>query len=416
MGIVYAFIIHIYGLAIRVASLFNEKAKDRITGLTKQQKSDLQKLIGNQEIIWMHCASVGEFEQGRPVFESLKKQFPHCFFLLTFFSASGFNATQKYKQADLIVYLPLDTKKNAKDFLGNLNFKMALFIKYEFWFAHLGILHQKKIPTYFISVIFRPTQLFFKNYGGWFLQHLKQIDYFFVQDEASKRLLQQHGIRQVEITGDTRSDRVLEVSKTNFELIKTFNSENSKTIVCGSIWPEDEIVLIEAITNFQNKMKWILVPHEINSNDVLKLKQSIEKASGKAVKLFSELSGEENFDVLIFDAIGYLSKLYRLGDMAYVGGGFGKGIHNLLEAAVYGIPVMFGPKNEKFREAAALKKGGGGFEIGNVEDLNHRIERWLGDDEQRKRDGEQALRYLMENSGATDKILEEILKRGKERI
>jgi 3-deoxy-D-manno-octulosonic-acid transferase len=306
--------------------------------------------------------------------------------------------------------MPLDTYSNAKKFIGDLKFKMVLFIKYEFWFAHLEILHQKKIPTYFISVIFRPTQLFFKKYGQWFMHRLRHIDYFFVQDEASKTLLQMHGITQVEITGDTRSDRVLEIRKTTFDLIKPIKSGATKTIVCGSIWPEDEIILLKGIAYFQNKMKWILVPHEIDSDNVLKLKKGIEKNTTSKVKLFSEFSGEENFEVLIVDAIGYLSKLYRLGDMAYVGGGFGKGIHNILEAAVYGIPVMFGPKNEKFREAGALKKGGGGVEIGNAEDLNKQIERWLSDDEQRKRDGEFAYKYLEDNAGASQKILNEIEK------
>lgn len=411
MGILYAFIIQCYGLIIKIAALFNQKAKERIRGLKQQKNGRLSPLAGNREIIWMHCASVGEFEQGRPVFEGLKKRYPECFFLLSFFSASGIKATQQYKGADSIVYLPLDTKQNARKFLGDLNFKMVLFIKYEFWYSFIEEIHRKKIPLFFVSVILRPNQLFFKKYGSWFLEQLKAVDYFFVQDEATKTLLQSAGIKQVTLTGDTRSDRVLEIRQSAFDFKGITRSAAQKTIVCGSIWPADEIILLRVIARFHRQMRWILVPHEINSDNVLKLKKELEKTGIESVKLYSALQNEEKFEVLIVDAVGYLSKLYRLGDMAYVGGGFGKGIHNILEAAVYGIPVMFGPKNQKFNEAAALVKRGGGFEVRDAEDIRQNIERWLGDDERRKKDGQQAYGYLQENAGASQKILREIEKR-----
>jgi 3-deoxy-D-manno-octulosonic-acid transferase len=411
MGILYAFIIQCYGLIIKIAALFNQKAKERIRGLKQQKNGKLSPLAGNREIIWMHCASVGEFEQGRPVFEGLKKRYPECFFLLSFFSASGIKATQQYKGADSIVYLPLDTKQNARKFLGDLNFKMVLFIKYEFWYSYIEEIHRKKIPLFFISVILRPNQLFFKKYGSWFLEQLKAVDFFFVQDEATKTLLQSAGIKQVALTGDTRSDRVLEIRQSAFDFKGITRSAQQKTIVCGSIWPADEIILLRVIARFHRQMRWILVPHEINSDNVLKLKKELEKTGIESVKLYSAFQNEEKFEVLIVDAVGYLSKLYRLGDMAYVGGGFGKGIHNILEAAVYGIPVMFGPKNQKFNEAAALVKRGGGFEVRDAEDIRQNIERWLGDGERRKKDGQQAYGYLQENAGASQKILREIEER-----
>lgn len=411
MGILYAFIIQCYGLVIKIAALFNQKAKERIWGLKKQKKGKRYQLAGPREIIWMHCASVGEFEQGRPVFEGLKKRYPECFFLISFFSASGIKATQKYSGADEIVFLPLDTQQNARKFIGDLKFKMVLFVKYEFWYSFIEEIHRKKIPLFFVSVILRPQQLFFRKYGNWFLQHLKAVDLFFVQDAATQTLLQSAGIAQVAVTGDTRSDRVLEIRQSAFDFKGVDKSSKQKTIVCGSTWPSDEIILLEAIARFNRQLQWILVPHEINSDNVLKLKSEIEKKGIESVKLYSAMQDEDKFDVLIVDATGYLSKLYRLGDMAYVGGGFGKGIHNILEAAVYGIPVMFGPKNQKFNEAAALIKRGGGFEVRDAEDIIQNIDRWLGDEEGRKKDGLQAYGYLQENAGASQKILRKIEKR-----
>ena len=408
MSIVYAVLIQCYGLAIRIAALFNAKAKARISGLERQKKYDLKTQSAGKEIIWMHCASVGEFEQGRPVFEGLKKKFPDCFFLLSFFSASGFLAAQKYKGADGIIYLPADTKNNARKLLGDLPFKMALFVKYEFWYNHLNCLHEKKIPVFLVSGIFRPDQLFFRSYGKWFLQHLKNMDYFFVQDENSAKLLNRAGIHQVQISGDTRADRVLELSQSEFDLIKKPAGNQNKTLVCGSVWKEDLELIEKEIKYFENKLNWILVPHEINLEQIEFLKKSIEEKSKSRVKLFSTLNKNEDWKILIVDAMGYLSKLYRLGDMAYVGGGFGKGIHNILEPAAYGIPVLFGPKNQKFNEAAALKKRGGGFEILDAASLRHQIENWMSDEAKLEAAGKAAAQYLSENSGATEKIIEKI--------
>lgn len=409
MSIIYAFLIQCYGLAIRVAALFYPKAKARICGLKKQQHHPLQKIAGGKEIIWIHCASAGEFEQGRPVFEQLKKRFPECFFLLSFFSASGYLAAQKYKEADLMLYLPLDTKTNAQKFVGELNFKMALFVKYEFWYHHLECLHRRKIPVFLISGIFRPGQLFFRSYGKWFLQHLKNIDYFFVQDEYSEKLLKNAGINQVEISGDTRADRVLAVSQQAFDLIEKPAGSSKKTIVCGSIWEKDFDIIAEQIKYFHSRLNWILVPHEISVQGITEMENELNKIEGAEVKLFSSLKKNEGWTILIVDAVGYLSRLYRLGDMAYVGGGFGKGIHNLLEPAAYGIPVMFGPKNEKFREAAALISVGGGAAISQGTELRNQIETWLSNPEKRKKDGNAALGYIKEQSGATERIVAKIL-------
>jgi len=408
MRFIYALVIKLYGWAIHLSALFNKKAKDRIEGLKLQKMVKPENLAEGGEIIWMHCASVGEFEQGRPVFEGLKIKFPECYFLLTFFSSSGFNAAKNYKEADKILYMPLDTYSNAKKFIGDIKFKMVLFIKYEFWFAHISFLQKRKIPIYLVSGIFRPDQLFFKGYGKWFLRHLKYFHHFFVQNEESKLILNNAGIKQVTISGDTRADRVLEISKKNFEALSKPPSILTKTIVCGSIWPVDETIILEQINHFKKRLKWILVPHEINSDNVLILKSKIEKTGLVNVSLFSEPNKNHEWDVLIVNAVGYLSKLYRMGDMAYVGGGFGKGIHNLLEPIAYGIPVMFGPKNEKFREAADLINCGGGVEVLNAGEMKKVTEDWLADEEKRKKNGEQALGYLKKNAGATKMIIAKI--------
>jgi 3-deoxy-D-manno-octulosonic-acid transferase len=339
------------------------------------------------------------------VIEALKKQFPNIKILLTFFSPSGFEVRKKYNHADWVYYLPVDTKKNARELIDHLKPVLVVFVKYEFWFNYMDVLYQNKIPTLFLSVIFRPSQHFFKAWGGWFRRQLHKITFFFVQDELSAELLKKAGINNFEVVGDTRFDRVVELSKQlhRFPEIELFK-QDSRLIVGGSTWPIDENLLLEVLKNTSSETKLLLAPHLVDDNHITAI---VNKFSAFNPVLYTNLkSGIPEYSrVLILNTIGLLSQLYPYTELAYIGGGFGVGIHNLPEAATYGIPVVFGPNHQRFREANDLKNLGGGFSVSNQKEGVETISRLLSNEDERNLAGKAAREYIHNHAGATLKIV-----------
>lgn len=404
--------IRCYGAAIGIASLFNDKAKR-----WKQGRSgifeNLQKTFSQvkEPIAWFHCSSLGEFEQGRPVIESFRQQKPDCKILLTFFSPSGYEVRKDYAGADYVFYLPLDTYSNAKRFVGIVKPKFAVFVKYEFWYNYLQQLHKTNVPVYLISAKFRPDQYFFKGYAAWFRKQLNEYRKIFVQDADSEKLLKDAGITNVEVAGDTRFDRVIAISQQAKPdaLVQAFKG-NSKLWVCGSTWPDDEKSIhytFDKVKGAGENIKLLLVPHEIGESNINRI-LSMFPGSGRYSSARESEVGK--LDILIVDKIGLLSSLYQYGDIAYVGGGFGKGIHNLLEAAVFGIPVLFGPHHQKFNEATELIKCKGGASVSTPVELLKCVMHLIQDQDLRKKYGEHAKSYVFNARGATDKILTELGK------
>lgn len=367
MSIIYNLGIALYSFAIYVASFFNEKAK-----FLKNGRKNIWKEIENanlgEDVVWLHSASLGEFEQGRPLIEKIKTDFPQYKIVLTFFSPSGYEIRKNYKEADLIIYLPADTKRNAAKFLKAINPKKVFFIKYEYWHYFFKEINSREIPLYMVSAIFRPSQMFFKKGGVWYRNILKSVTHFYIQDEKSAELLKSIGFENYSVVGDTRFDRVSEIaaSAPKFEEIEKIIS-GKKVLVAGSTWPPDEDILVEYINNSQDDFKFIIAPHEIGDD---KIKTLISKLKVPYIR-YTEINKVANKDakVLIIDTIGMLSFIYQYADVAYIGGGFGKGIHNILEAATFGIPVIFGPKHTKFKEAVDLLELEGGFTISNKKEF-----------------------------------------------
>jgi len=410
MRFIYSFGIRLYGLAIVIASLFNDKARKWRHG-RKNYFDNLQKALqGNQSpIAWFHCASLGEFEQGRPVIEVFKRKHPQYKIMLTFFSPSGYEGAKGFTQADYIFYLPLDTHSNAKRFVDMVKPVVAVFVKYEFWFNYLQQLRNGNIPAYLISAKFRADQYFFKWYGGWFRKRLNVYRKIFVQDTDSEKLLIGVGIKNIELSGDTRFDRVITIAGQAKADSKTEAFKgNGKLWICGSTWPEDESIILSVFNQAKAKysnLKLLLVPHEIGEKHI---KQVVEQFA--AIKYsIANIAEVSKADVMVVDAMGLLSSLYRYGNIAYVGGGFGKdGIHNLPEAAVYGIPVVFGPIYHKYSEAVELLKVHGGFSVASEEQLQRQILRLLGDEQYCRWCGDAAQAYIYSGQGATAKIIEGI--------
>ncbi len=399
MKTIYSIGIYIYGGLIAIASLFNSKARKLFKGQRNALAVLKEKIQPNKHYLWIHAASLGEFEQGRPLIEKIKEEQPEIPVLLTFYSPSGYEVKKSYPLADVIAYLPLDTPRSARKFIKLAKPSAAVFIKYEFWPNYLLTLHKLNIPTFIISTIFRPGQLFFKPYGKWYLKLLRTFKHIFVQDQPSAELLRNNGINQVSITGDTRFDRVEAQSKLakKFPLIEKF-IDGKPVIIAGSTWPKDETLLIRYL-NEHPDIKMIIVPHEINKAH---LQDLFKMLNGNYIR-YTEFS-ETNLTrsrCLVIDAIGILSSIYQYADFAYVGGGFGVGIHNILEAAVYNVPVVFGPNYQKFREARELIKEGAGFSISNYEELKERFDYLL---ENYEKTGNIAGKYVRENTGATEEI------------
>lgn len=414
---IYNIVIYFVLWGIAIASLFNEKVRKMWHGEREAFKILKQKVDPNAKYIWFHAASLGEFEQGRPLMERIRKDYPQYKILLTFYSPSGYEVRKNYEGADIICYMPVDTRLNAIRFLRLVRPVMAFFIKYEFWSNFLHILKHRNIPTYSVSSIFREDQVFFKWYGRNYAGVLKCFTRFFVQNEESKRLLEGIGITAVDVVGDTRFDRVLQIKEAAKQLpiCEAFRTgvassqsadvphHDFKVFVAGSSWPPDENIFIPFF-NEHKDWRLLIAPHVI-AEEHLKLILSLIK--GKKVVCYTQTTPEEaaEADVLIIDCFGLLSSMYNYGDVAYIGGGFGVGIHNTLEAAVWNMPVIFGPNNKKFQEAQGLLKSGGGFEINTYEDFSGLMSSLMNDETFLKQAGDKAGTFVAHLAGATDKVL-----------
>lgn len=397
--------IKFYSILIYFASFFNVKARLWIDG----RKNWREKFKINQKTqkIWFHFASLGEFEQGKPLLQAIRNQYPEKEIVITFFSPSGYEIRKNSPLGDYILYLPIDSKKNAKDFIELFKPEIAVFNKYEYWYFYFEKLSEKQIPLYVTSAIFRPKQIFFKFYGGFNRKILNFVTYFFVQNEESIKLLKSIGLHNATLSGDTRFDSVLDLvkNKKDYSLINQFKAE-SQLFIAGSTWPEDENFIANYIDKQPFNWKFIIAPHEIFETKLLALEKAIEVKTIRYSKLIE--NGSTNAKVLIIDNIGMLSSLYTYGEIAFIGGGFGSGIHNTLEAAAYGLPVIFGPKYQKFQEAKDLVKLKGGFTVANQSDLEKILNELMNDKDLRKQSGEIAKNYVAKNTGATATIMKHI--------
>jgi len=412
MRIIYELGLHIYALIAVIVSPFNEKAHQWCNG-RKKTFSYLSSLIKNDDqILWLHCASLGEFEQGRPLIEVIKKKFPEYKILLTFFSPSGYEIRKSYALADYICYLPLDTRRNAQKFIGIVHPEKVFFIKYEFWMNYIQELSSHKIPLYLVSAIFNPDQLFFKNSTGssWYRKILFHVSYFFVQNQQSADLLSTIGIKNTMIIGDTRFDRVAEIADKgkNLPIIEKFKG-TSKLIVAGSSWPPDEKLLIEYFKK-NTETKIIFAPHEVKESNIKRLTGSFSEP----VLRYSTTVKDSDINecrIMIIDCVGILSSIYRYADIAYIGGGFGVGIHNTLEAAIYNIPVLFGPNYKKFQEAVDLEKQGIAFHISTQKELNTQFDDLISDENKISQIKKKCCQFMQENIGATNKVINKVFEK-----
>ena len=453
----YDLAIHVFTFAIRQAALFNPKAHLWVMGRKEWRERLAQEPIivhrSSFKILWIHAASLGEFEQGRPIIEAFRERFPHWKIVLTFFSPSGYEIRKDYPHADLVCYLPADTRQNARDFLNLIQPDLAIFIKYEFWANYLFELKKRDVPTLLVSALFRPSQPFFKWYGGLWRKMLGCFTHIFVQNELSGQLLQNIGIQNLTVAGDTRVDRVLKIAENAplNEIVQDFVGAGSdQVLVVGSSWEADESVILDSIRTDTKHLKLIIAPHEPSESNVMRIVKKVENAvrysrwfevtsprheevssqtssrmpSGEMSPLTSEVSSQTSSGMpfgemspprtsemtppqksyLIIDNIGLLNTLYRYGTVAYIGGGFGKGIHNTLEPAAFGLPIIFGPKYEKFEEARQFVSRGGAFSIRNSEELATILFK-LQDPGFYKNASDAVLAYLEENRGATGKVM-----------
>ena len=393
---------------VNVLALFSPKIKLFVNGRKDVFKILASAINPKDKTLWFHAASLGEYEQGLPVMEKIKLQYPNHKIVLTFFSPSGYEVRKNNTISDITVYLPLDTKSNANEFLRLVHPELVFFIKYEFWPNYLNELNNLGIKTYLISGIFRENQAFFRWYGGFYKNALKTFDYFFVQNESSKKLLQSIGYNNVKVSGDTRFDRVVSILERNnsLDFIEQFK-DNTTTIVIGSSWPKDEAIVVNFINQTNENVKFIIAPHNIRSEQIQELKNSIIK---KTV-LFSEKENENlaDFEVFIIDTIGILTKIYSYADIAYVGGGFvNKGLHNILEPATFGIPIIIGPYYSHFAEATALINLEGCISISNQIQLNNSFENLISNEDIRHEKGHICETFVQMNIGATEVILRHI--------
>lgn len=371
----YNLFIYLYVLAIKVAALFNGKAREWVNG--RKNLLENMKVMQGENVIWLHCASLGEYEQGIPLAQKLKILYPDCKILVTFFSPSGFNHRKNIKEVDYYFYMPADTISNISKLLNIVNVKFAVFVKYEFWFNAIKTLHDNDVPIYYVACNFRPDQYFFKWYGKWSRRYLKMVSHFFVQNDVSYNLLRLINVNST-VAGDTRFDRVFAIANSFYEdkIVQNFKG-NDKLFVMGSSWEKDEQIVVS--TNLiTDNYKLLIAPHLIDVNNISRVKNLF----GNDAVLYSSCdeNSVQDFRVLIVDCIGKLSYLYRYADVAYIGGGFGAGIHNTLEAAAYQIPVIFGPNYKKFNEAVEILKSDAGFSISNHVQLNEVIENLLQND------------------------------------
>lgn len=404
MRFIYNIFIALYALAARLVALNSPKAKLWVKGrhgIITHIRSTLQP---NEQRIWIHCPSLGEFEQGRPLIERIKQRNPEYKIVLTFYSPSGYEVRKNYPQADYIFYLPSDSVWQAKTFLEMVKPEMIFFVKYDYWFNYIHQAHKMGIPFYVISCIFRPQQIFFTFWGKWMLKQLREITRFYVQDETSLQLLQQHHIMQAEVVGDTRFDRVNDIiaQAKRIPAIEEF-CNGEFTMVCGSTWLPDDILLARLYHKYPN-MKLIIAPHETHEQRIYGLEKLYIDYKVARYTNIDNIDHLKDYNILIIDTIGLLSSIYYYADVAYVGGGFGRGIHNILEAATYGKPILFGPKYQKFKEAVDLIHAQGAYSINTYADIEKQYLQWRNEESTLKQAGEQAGQYVRTHTLATEKI------------
>ena len=403
----YSLGIYLMALGVRVAALFKEKLRKMVQGHRATWQM-LRALGGKDTYVWFHAASLGEFEQGRPLMERLRREHPEKKILLTFFSPSGYEVRKNYDGADLVCYLPFDTPLNARRFVKLARPEAAFFIKYEFWRNYIEVLYKRGIPCYSVSSIFRENQIFFRPYGRGYARCLSRMTHLFVQNETSRRLLEGIGVTNVDVVGDTRFDRVLDIRNAAKPLPLAERFAGCwKVLVAGSSWPQDEEIIIPYFNKHPN-LKLVLAPHVVSEEHL----QAIERQLARPALRYSKATPKAvaEVDCLIIDCYGLLSSIYRYASMAYVGGGFGVGIHNVPEAAVYGVPVIIGPNNKKFREAQALLRCGGCKEIAGAADFEQLMDAWLSDKEALATAGKAAGSYIADNAGAADRIFSKTLQ------
>ena len=409
MRFLYFLSIRVYPVVILLASPFNKKAKQWIAGRRNWRKNFREKINPAEKHIWIHCASLGEFEQGRPLIERIKESAPDYKIVLTFFSPSGFELRKNWPVADYIFYLPADTISNAFSFIEIIRPSIVLFVKYEFWNNYISEISGRNIPLYLVSGIFRPDQHFFKWYGRFFRNMLKKFTHIFVQDDRSVELLEGIGIRNVSISGDTRIDRVRQISQEALDLllIDKFRA-GEKLFLAGSSWKEDEEIISAYVNSDPGRMKWIFAPHEVEKSNIERL-EKLFKTSVVRYSQYTEASSSAR--VMIIDNIGILASAYRYAYIAAIGGGFGKGIHNILEAACWGVPVLFGPDYKDFKEAVDLIEKGGAFCYRNFSEFSSLMDKWLTDQNRYQSSSDIVTRYIKNNLGATEKILRIVLEK-----
>lgn len=407
MSIIYNLGILLYNTMLSVLSLFNDKAKKLCHGRMETMRR-LPSLHFPDTCIWIHCASLGEFEQGRPIIEAIKKINPSQKIVLTFFSPSGYEVQKNYALADAVMYLPSDRPANVKKFVKAINPKQAIFVKYEFWHHHLKHLHQSGIHTYIVSAIFRPRHIFFKWYGGWYKKMLRYFTKLYVQNEESAKLLQSIGIKNYQVTGDTRFDRVYQIAQNAKEYpeLACF-AQDHKVLVGGSTWPAGE-KLLAAYLKHNPDCKLLLAPHEIHEEHLTQIETLMKDFTCARYTNLQEVD-LKHLRVLIVDTMGMLSSMYRYGNAAYIGGGFGSGIHNTLEASTFGLPVIIGPNYKKYQEACDLIQLGAGFCVHNSTDFNRVADNLLKDADKLSTASKASVAYVDKMRGATEIIIKEIL-------
>ncbi len=410
MLFLYNLAVSLAAFFLKIVALFSPKIKLFVEGRKNVFSILEEKIKPEDKTIWFHAASLGEYEQGLPVIEKIKEKYPLHKIIVTFFSPSGYEVRKNNTVADVTIYLPLDTKSNAKRFLELVHPEFAFFIKYEFWLNYLKELEKSKTPTYLISGIFRDSQMFFKWYGGFYRKALKAFTYFFVQNESSKQKIEAIGFKNVIVSGDTRFDRVAAILERDntLDYIENFKN-NQQTIIIGSSWPKDEVLIAEYIYQAPENVKFIIAPHNIKADQISNLKSQITKST----VLFSEKENKDlsSYNVFIIDTIGILTKIYSYGTIAYVGGGFGNpGIHNILEPATFGIPIVIGPNYSNFAEAVSLVGLGGCIPISNVSELKEILDRLLTDQTFLKEKSQICESFIQDNKGATNAIMRVVSK------
>ena len=403
---IYNLAMYILELGLKLAALFSDKPAKMVKGHREVFDLLKSKIDRNARYIWFHAASLGEFEQGRPLIERIRKEYPQYKILQTFFSPSGYEVRKNYAGADIVCYLPIDTPSNVKKFVDLVNPCMVFFVKYEFWQNYLNALYKKGIPVYSVSSIFRPGQIFFRWYGKSYQRVLKTFAHLFVQNQESKMLLAGIGVDHTTVVGDTRFDRVLDIcaAAKQLPLVQKFKGD-ALTFVAGSSWGPDEDIFISYF-NAHPEMKLIIAPHVVSDGHLKEIESKLQRSCIRYTQATED--NVEQADCLIIDCYGLLSSIYRYGEISYIGGGFGVGIHNVLEAAVYGIPVIFGPNNKKFREAQHLLANKGGFEINGYDDFEQLMNRFLSDEAYLKQSGKAAGDYVKGNAGAMELIMNHV--------